>query len=227
MSNSLSKSQMREVTLSELRKLALNSYDSLWNQAEYMGRDVKLYLHWTAGWYTQFYDGYHVQIDHDGRIYVPRNIPLDEPTAGTWKRNTGAINLTILGCADANTNYKGTAPPTKQQIESLAQSIAVLAKALDLTIDINHVMTHGEAADNEDGEHPYSEYDEYGPLSGAMERWDLEVLWTNESPSYNPHNREARGGTILRGKANFYNDYYKGKVEEYWDNCFTKIKNFG
>ena len=104
--------------------------------------------------------------------------------------------------------------------------VAVVAKALDLTIDIDHVMTHGEAADNEDGEYPYSRYDEYGPKSDYMERWDLEVLWTEESPSYNPWDTEHRGGTIIRGKANFYENYYKGEVEKYWNNSIDKIKEF-
>ena len=40
---------------------------------------------------------------------------------------------------------------TKAQIETMAQVITVLANALDLTIDKARVMTHGEAADNEDG----------------------------------------------------------------------------
>lgn len=226
MSNRLYLQDMEEVSLSRLKELALDAKESLWQQAERYGRDVKIYLHWTAGGYSQFFDGYHIQVDYDGKIYVPIDIPMYFLTDGTWKRNSGAVNMTILACANATTNDPGTAPPTAEQLETFYMAIAVVAKALDLTIDIEHVMTHGEAADNEDGIYPYPQYDEYGPLSGQLERWDLEVLWTDESPVYNPKDTEHRGGTILRGKANFYNDYYNGEVENYWNNSVEKIKDF-
>ena len=62
-------------------------------------------------------------------------------------------------------------------------------------------MTHGEAADNEDGIYPY---DPYGPKNGC-ERWDLEYLGTMESPKYHPWADDGmRGGDVLRGKANWY-----------------------
>ena len=88
----------------------------------------------------------------------------------------------------------------------MAQVIAVLADALWLTIDKRHVMTHGEAADNEDGLYPC---EPYGPKNGC-ERWDLEFLGTSESPRYNPYADDGtRGGDILRGKANWYRNQGK------------------
>ena len=65
----------------------------------------------------------------------------------------------------------------------MAQVVAVLAKALWLTIDRDRIMTHAEAADNMDGLFP--EGDEYGPCNGC-ERWDLQYLGTPESPSWTP-----------------------------------------
>jgi len=61
---------MRKVILEELKKLALNSKNSLWSKAKSVGNGVKLYLHWTAGRYTQFFDDYHISIDGNGNIYV-------------------------------------------------------------------------------------------------------------------------------------------------------------
>nr|DAJ14196.1 MAG TPA: N-acetylmuramoyl-L-alanine amidase [Myoviridae sp. ctNPX13] len=204
MSNVLSRSEMTKVSLSDIKAMAQRVYWSLWSQAREYGRDVKIYLHWTAGHYGQFWDDYHIQIDKDGSMYVPTGVELDDILYGTWRRNTGSIAVTMLGCAnmtpEAVDPYE---PPTKAQIETMAQVITVLANALDLTIDKARVMTHGEAADNEDGVWCH---EPYGPKSGALERWDLEYLGTPESPVYDPYGRQGyqRGGDVLRGKANWY-----------------------
>lgn len=138
MSTVLSKSQMKKVTLQELKQMALDVKYSLWNQAEANNRDVKLYVHWSAGRYSQFWDDYHVQIDYDGSIYVPRGVSLDTVLAATYMRNSGSIALCFLGCFDATTNSGlGTNPITAQQVEVMSQCICVLADALDLTIDKN------------------------------------------------------------------------------------------
>jgi hypothetical protein len=84
---------------------------------------------------------------------------------------------------------------SKAQINAAAQVICVLADALDLTIDIDRVMTHAEAADNEDG---LNTHEDYGPNS-TCERWDLWVLRNGEEP--------GAGGNQLRGNANWYRAY--------------------
>lgn len=205
MSRVLKKSEMAKVSLNELKQMALNAKYSLWNQARAYGRDVKLYLHWSAGRYEQFWNDYHVQIDYDGGIYVPSGIALDDVLAATYKRNSGSVALCILGCFDATTNAGlGSQPPTAKQIEAMAQCICVLADALDLTIDKKRVMTHGEAADNEDG---YWAHEQYGPRS-TCERWDLEYLGITESPRFSPWSTDyKRGGDVLRGKANWYREH--------------------
>lgn len=203
MSNMLTRSQVTKVTLNDIKQKATNAYHKLWADAKSMGRDVKLYLHWTAGRYGQFWDSYHIQIDKDGSIYVPDSVAFTDIVSGTYRRNTGSISITILGCFDATTNSLGSQPPTPQQVEALSQVVCVLANALDLTIDIKRVMTHGEAADNLDG---IWCHEKYGPLSGAMERWDLEYLGFGESPVYDPYGKKGykRGGDVIRGKANWY-----------------------
>lgn len=183
---------MREVTLQELKQLARDAYHDLWAGAKSMGRDVKLYLHWTAGTYDQTFDEYHINITGDGRVWVSTE-NLAEVKAATYMRNTGSVAITLCCALDAvSENNLGTYPPTEAQINAMAQVVCVLADALDLTIDLQRVMTHAEAADNKDG---YPACAPYGPDT-TVERWDLLVV----------HEGDARwsGGDVLRGNANWY-----------------------
>jgi hypothetical protein len=163
--------------------MALQAKNSLWEQAQNVGRDVKIYLHWSAGHYGSFFPDYHINIDHDGSIYVSTN-NLSEVKSHTWKRNTGAIGISLACCYQATSNNLGPEPPTMAQSEAMAQVVAVLCKALDLTIDIKRVMTHAEAAD----------LDDYGPET-TCERWDLWFL---------PGVDKGEGGNLIRGKAVWY-----------------------
>ena len=201
---------MQQVTIDELRQMASDARESIWAQAEAYGREPKIYLHWTAGHYGQYYlNDYHVAIDYDGKIYV--DSPLDEVLAHTWKRNSGSVGITLACCVGATSADLGDEPPTAEQIEAMAQAIVAVADGLWLTIDINHVMTHGEAADNEDGIEPH---EEYGPKT-TVERWDLEYLGTDESPCFEPWATDgSRGGDVLRGKANFYRNLWSGNSEK-------------
>ena len=191
---------MRQVTLDELYTLADAAREDIWDTAKGYARDPKIYLHWSAGHYFQKFDDYHVNITADGKLYVTTD-DLAEVLPHTWKRNSGAVGISLCCAYGATTNDLGEEPPTAQQIEAMAQAVWKVADALWLTIDKNHVMTHGEAADNEDGLTPHYQY---GP-KGSVERWDLEYLGTDESPSYNPWATDGtRGGDVLRGKANWY-----------------------
>lgn len=197
---------MKKITLDQLKDLALAAKASIWADARSLGREPKIYLHWTAGRYAQDYDDYHVCIQGDGTI-VATTADFSDVLAHTWHRNTGSVGIT-LDCAYGSTsNDLGPYPPTAKQIEAMAQCITVVADALDLTIDRYRVMTHAEAADNIDGLLPRG--DEYGPLNGC-ERWDLQYLGTPESPSWttdydDPHT----GGNVLRGKANWYRNEWR------------------
>ena len=70
MSAVLPPSAMRRVTCTELRELAAAYRMPLHYAAARCARETKLYLHWTAGHYGQFFADYHVQIDAGGGIYV-------------------------------------------------------------------------------------------------------------------------------------------------------------
>lgn len=116
---------------------------------------------------------------------------LDTIPTATWHRNTGSIAIALCCCQDAQAFRNpwraclGDDPPTEEQVESLAMLSAAIADVFDIPVDVDHFMTHAEAA-NLDG---------YGPDT-TCERWDLAVL----------HDDDAwmSGGDILRGKAIFY-----------------------
>lgn len=154
-----------------------------------------IYLHWTAGHYGQFFSDYHINIDADGRIYVPER-DLTIKRNHTWQRNSRAVGIAICGCYDASANngYNsnlGSEPPTDAQIEAMSLATAVICKYAGIPID--NVMTHCEAA-LEDG---------YGPYSGDPEtRWDLWYLKDNCDGCIKP------GGGVIRGKARWYTKYY-------------------
>ena len=165
----------------------------------------RLYLHWTAGRYTQVFDDYHINIGQQGEIYLTCK-SLAELKAHTWHRNTYAVGITLdcgLGAMcwqaelDEATGIQlpphiifGPYPPTQAQIETLAQVIAVITKEVGLPIDEGHVLTHAEAA----------QLDGYGPGSGDPEtRWDLWYL-----PDLPVTPQLVSGGQVLRGKALWY-----------------------
>lgn len=181
------------VTLQNVKAEARRSYGALWAKAKSLGRDVKLYCHWTAGHWWQLFDDYHICIDADGTVYQMKN--FDVVTAATYMRNSGSISIALCCAYGAQSeNDLGPYPPTEKQLNALAQVICVLADALDLTIDIQRVMTHAEAAANRDGLYPH---DDYGPGSGDPDtRWDLWVCHEGEVP--------WSGGDTIRGNANFY-----------------------
>ena len=198
---------MKRVTLKDIETMAKAAFPALWQEAKNMGRDVKIYLHWTAGRYGQMYDDYHVNIDRDGSIWASTD-DFSETLAHTWHRNTASIGITLCCGYGATTNDLGDYPPTSEQIDAMAQVVAVIAPALRLTIESERVLTHAEAADNIDELLP--EGDEYGPNNGC-ERWDLQFLGTDESPEWTTDYSDPRtGGNVIRGKAN----YWKNKFEE-------------
>lgn len=194
----------RLTTIEELKTLADAARNELFTQAREMGRDPKIYLHWTAGKYETDFPEYHICITGEGKIVLMDE--LTETLPHTWRRNSGAIGIALDCAYGANSNNLGQYPPTAAQIEAMAQTIAAIADGLWLTIDKAHVMTHGEAADNED---ELSPHEAYGPRT-TCERWDLEYLGTDESPAFNPWATDgSRGGDILRGKANWYRSKWK------------------
>ncbi len=194
------------VSIDELRQMAADARESIWAQAGAHGRKPKIYLHWSAGHrYGQIFEDYHVNIDGDGVIYVTGD--LDEVKSHTWCRNTGSVGISLCCGYDATTNDLGDEGPTAAQIEAMAQAVAAVADGLWLTAgDKSNVLTHGEAAANEDGEYIHPAYAPWNDeCHDGQVRWDLEFLGTEESPHYKPWATDgSRGGDVLRGKAQWY-----------------------
>ena len=206
MSGVLPRAAMTRVTLHDLVSLGARYRAALHDAAACCDRETKLYLHWTAGHYGQFFADYHVQIDVDGGVYVVGDGALDALRAATYMRNSGSVSIALLCAYGATTSHLGDEPPTGAQIEAAAQTIAALAGGLWLTVDKERIMTHGEAADNEDGVYAHAPY---GPRS-TCERWDLEYLGTPESPAFAPWSADGtRGGDVLRGNATYYRELWK------------------
>lgn len=189
----------RIVTIEELREIASEERETIWEQAREQGREPKIYLHWSAGHYNTVFDDYHVNITGDGTMYITGN--LSDLKAHTYHRNTGSVGISLCCAYGATTDNLGDEPPTVAQIEAMAQAIEAVADGLWLTIDMEHVLTHGEAADNMDGIYAS---EPYGPQT-TVERWDLQFLGSAESPYYTTnYDDEHTGGNVLRGKANWY-----------------------
>lgn len=128
------------------------------------GQITRIFAHWSAGHYNQFFSDYHINIDFDGSIHISTT-DFSERKAHTWRQNTGAIGIAIACAYQATSDDLGPEPPTNPQIESLAKVIKTLCDALGLSISYDTVRTHAEQAD-EDG---------YGPAT-TVERWDLAIL---------------------------------------------------
>lgn len=181
-----------------MRKISLEKLGVIAKRAN--GHINKIYLHWTAGNYHQFFKDYHINIDFDGTILISTE-DFTDIKWHTWHRNTGAIGIALCCCvgAKANSGYNadfGFQPPTEEQIEALSKVVALLSKTLNLAITKENIMTHCEAAT----------LDGYGPFSGDKEtRWDLWYLKDFDKSMKN-------GGDVIRGKANWYKINKKGVI---------------
>ncbi|MBB5335979.1 N-acetylmuramoyl-L-alanine amidase [Pectinatus brassicae] len=191
---------MKKIEIEDLQRITELSKRKIWKIAKRNGRDPKLYLHWSAKRYEDKFENYHINITGDGEVYISTENFADILTH-TFHRNRGAIGIVMCCGYESDTDCLGSFAPTLKQIEVMSRIIAIVAEILHVTIDLKHVMTHGEAADNEDGMYLH---DPYGPRSTG-EEWDLEYLGTNDSHDYNPWAANGtRGGDVLRKKALLY-----------------------
>ena len=145
---------MEQVTLDNIRTMAEAA----------AGQIDRIFLHWSAGHYGQFFDDYHINIDYDGAIYASTD-DLTEVKAHTWHQNTGAVGVAIACAYQAATNNLGPEPPTPAQLQSMAQVVRALCDGLGIPVSFEHVRTHAEQAD----------INGYGPAT-TCERWDLAIL---------------------------------------------------
>ncbi len=178
--------------ISEAKSLLQEARPYFYRYAE----PVKVYIHWTAGNYDATFGDYHFCITGDGDIVNTRD--LKEIPAATWKRNTGSIAIALCACQGAeafagNPNYAqlGDYPPTDEQLDACALLMAAISDIFGIALDISHFMTHGEAADNADGEYYHEPYGQ----NTTCERWDLAVL--DDATTW------GEGGNLLRNMAEY------------------------
>ena len=105
--------------------------------------------------------------------------------AHTYRRNSYAAGLSIMGMKDARPGDFGEYPLREDGIDALCEVAARLARAYGIEIDAQHVLTHAEAA-IEDGY--FGENDD--------ERWDIARLAPSPEPLTEDDAR--RTGTLLR-----------------------------
>jgi len=98
----------------------LKTKDDLIAGAQGVGRSTTLFLHWSAGHYSQFFDDYHFMIDYDGSIYVSTE-DFATVLAHTWHNNTGNVSASFCGLYGATSNKLGNEAITDEAIESMAQ----------------------------------------------------------------------------------------------------------
>ena len=193
-------------SLEDVRRLAHNA----------RGMIDHVYLHWTAGWYGQCYDDYHICIDQHGEIYLMCD-RFTERKAHTLNRNGGSIGISLCCCGDATAQADatkehgidlGSAPPTAEQIEVMAQVVAILADEFNLPLDTEEfVMTHCEVAWKDGYGIPYG-----GEVNGVEQndpdlRWDLLCV----PDYYGADGKLDYGGALIRGKAAWYQRKWRGE----------------
>lgn len=115
------------MTLEELQAEALQDREEIQEAAAWQRRNVKIYLHWTAGDYSTTYPDYHLCITGDGIIH--QMMRLTDMASATWRRNSGSVAVALCCAAGADEKSLGNYPPTPDQIETMAQVIDVLAGA--------------------------------------------------------------------------------------------------
>ena len=150
----------------------------------------RIFLHWSAGSYTNPYDAYHTIFMGNGKAV--RNTPYGVNKSGhTGGGNTGSIGLSVAAMDGGTENAKSWPTPPKQiQIDAMtseAAQIAVDWGYSNADVD-NLIMTHGE-------------WERYGTrngiLSGRPERWDFDKLKPSD-PRIDTSNVKSYGGNQLR-----------------------------
>ena len=165
-----------------------------------------IYLHWTAGGYNSVVGPYHTVFTGDGKMH--QQYPYTGGGGHTYGRNTNSVGLSVAAMAGGSGNY---AWPTGAQLDSMAKEAARIAKGWGWSksdINLNKIMTHGEAGSNLDGNVMHENYGPYGRGNpsvlnrtaygriAAMERWDLDKL--------RPGQKYGEGGDEMRAKIKGY-----------------------
>jgi len=198
--------------LTEIMNLAYSAKSRLYEIAEANNKPVQVVLHWTAGKYYGIFNDYSINIDGDGDVHIT-NRDFARPTGHNYMKNSASIGVTLCCAYNASPYNLGDYAPTEAQIEAMAKIMAVLSEALEIDIDIHHMPTHGESADNQDYTIYYSDLtnyknNTYGPQSNC-ERWDLQKLRNSEEYTTD-YDDPMTGGNQLRSLARAFRQKFYG-----------------
>ena len=145
-----------------------------------------IYLHWTAGNYTSTAGPYHTVFTGDGTMH--RKTEYTKRSGHTEGRNTNSVGLSLASNPDIGQW------PTEEQRVAMAKEAARIAKGWGWSssdINLNKVLTHGEAGSNLDGVNATTNYGLFGRgdsrvqpgkeklATGSIadfERWDLDIM---------------------------------------------------
>lgn len=173
-----------------------------------------MYLHWSAGYPQTNFKDYHIVICEEHGVTVTHyNTPANQDLpAHTYQRNMNSCAIAIACAFGATTKNLGQYPPSSEQIkEMLNQAVRI---CLNQRIPVGNILSHAEAADNEDGA---TGLEFYGPKNGC-ERWDF---WVGIDPKtlrvFCP-SVEVRTGSF------WFPDWFRGEAilriqkatEKYW-----------
>jgi len=149
-------------------------------------RGNAIYLHWTAGNYNSTAGPYHTVFTGDGTMH--RKTEYTQRSGHTEGRNTNSVGLSLAANPDINQW------PTEKQKVAMAKEGARIAKGWGWSasdINLNKVLTHGEAGSNLDGVNATTNYGLFGRgdsrvqpekeklAKGSIapfERWDLDIM---------------------------------------------------
>jgi hypothetical protein len=145
-----------------------------------------IYLHWTAGNYNSTAGPYHTVFTGDGTMH--RKTEYTQRSGHTEGRNTNSVGLSLAANPDINQW------PKEDQKVAMAKEAARIAKNWGWSagdINLNKVLTHGEAGSNLDGVNATTNYGLFGRGDSrvqpekeklakgsiaAFERWDLDIM---------------------------------------------------
>ena len=145
-----------------------------------------IYLHWTAGNYTSTAGPYHTVFTGDGTMH--RKTEYTKRSGHTEGRNTNSVGLSLASNPDIGQW------PTEEQRVAMAKEAARIAKNWGWSasdINLNKVLTHGEAGSNLDGVNATTNYGLFGRGDSrvqpekeklakgsiaSFERWDLDIM---------------------------------------------------
>jgi hypothetical protein len=151
---------------------------ALWHPQFPPGRLEQIYLHWSGGDYEAVSSAYHFCIANvDGVTLVVQTHDLranmrdvregDAPYAAhTAARNSYAAGIAVMAMRDARPDDFGAYPLVDDAVSALCTVTSRVAAAYGVPLDVEHVMTHAEAAI----------IDGYFGASSDGERWDIARL---------------------------------------------------